>query len=67
MIRRLFIYFLMILSCTSCGWLNRIDGYISGHSFECVDGVLYLQFPSGASVAYDTNGKVKTCASGAKE
>ena len=46
---------------TACGGSSRMGAWATGHSFECVDGVQYIQFTSGASVAYDTQGKVKTC------
>ena len=32
-----------------------------GSSEICVDGVRYLQFPSGATVKYNKNGTIATC------
>lgn len=45
-----------------CGWLDREKAAFTGAGTKtCVDGVLYLQFTSGATVAYTPDGKVKTC------
>lgn len=45
----------------SCGKLDKtIVGY-TGYAKSCIDGVEYIQFTSGASVAYTTDGKIKTC------
>lgn len=52
---------LLCLSVASCGWVDRVIATGAGVSRICVDGVLYLQFTSGASVAYDQSGKVRTC------
>lgn len=47
---------------TGCGWFDRKMAAVTGDATKtCVDGVLYLQFTSGATVAYTTDGKVKTC------
>lgn len=32
-----------------------------GSSETCVDGVKYLQFPSGVTVKYNSNGSIATC------
>ena len=46
---------------TGCGWFDRVAATATGYSRVCVDGVEYLQFTSGAAVAYTRDGKVKTC------
>lgn len=46
---------------TGCGWFDRVAAGATGYSYVCVDGVEYLQFTSGATVAYTRDGKVKTC------
>jgi len=47
---------------TGCGRADRWWAGITGSaSSECVDGVSYLQFTSGASVAYNKDGSIKTC------
>ena len=45
-----------------CGWFERkVTANITGHAVTCVDGVAYLQFPSGVTVQYDRSGRIKTC------
>ena len=46
---------------TGCGWFDRVAAIATGYARVCVDGVEYLQFTSGATVAYTRDGKVKTC------
>ena len=52
----------LVLSLTGCGYVNRIDAHVTGYAKQCIDGVSYIQFTSGASVQYDTAGKVVRCA-----
>lgn len=49
------------LLLTGCGRVSRIEANITGHSVECVGGVNYIQFPSGATVMYNTDGTIKGC------
>ncbi|HYF43617.1 MAG TPA: hypothetical protein VEA35_14410 [Ramlibacter sp.] len=50
------------LLASGCGWFERkVTANITGHAVTCVDGVAYLQFPSGVTVQYDRNGRIKTC------
>jgi hypothetical protein len=51
----------LILLLTGCGVTDRVGAGLSGFSRICVDGVQYLQFTSGATVAYGPDGKVKVC------
>lgn len=60
LIGRLAILF-ALLSLAGCGWVDRGAAYATGYSRSCIDGVEYLQFASGATVAYTPDGKVKTC------
>jgi hypothetical protein len=46
---------------TGCGKFDRGVAKITGSAQVCVDGVLYLQFTSGASVKYNRDGTVATC------
>ena len=46
---------------TGCGWVDRVTATATGHARACVDGVEYLQFTSGVTVAYTREGKVKNC------
>ena len=52
---------MMTVTLCGCGSWNRTVAHYTGHSEVCVKGVEYVQFPSGASVEYDRNGKVVTC------
>jgi hypothetical protein len=56
---------LVILSSvllTGCGRLDRWIASQTGSAVsECVGGVEYLQFTSGASVAYTPEGAIKRC------
>jgi len=49
------------LSVAACGHFDRSVANFTGHSETCVDGVKYLQFPSGATVKYNKDGSVQTC------
>ena len=49
------------LTLNGCGWLSRKVAVFTDYSEICVDNVQYLQFTSGASVAYNVDGTVKTC------
>ena len=46
---------------TGCGAFERSVAKWTGFSKMCVDNVEYIQFTSGASVAYTVEGKIKTC------
>lgn len=48
---------------TGCGYIDRATATATGFARACVDGVEYLQFTSGATVAYTRDGKVKACGS----
>lgn len=43
------------------GYFNRQLAVVKGFTRECVDGVVYLQFPSGVTVKYLPNGQIATC------
>lgn len=52
---------LCVIGLTGCGMVERSVAWLTDYSRICVDGVEYLQFTSGASVAYTADGKIKTC------
>jgi hypothetical protein len=53
---------LMVGLLSGCGMGERLVSYVVGGGFkDCEDGVVYLQFTSGATVAYNTDGSIKTC------
>ena len=46
---------------SGCGQISRATANVTGHSTVCVDGVTYLQFPSGVAVKVDRSGKPVPC------
>lgn len=47
---------------SGCGQVKRMAAGITGSPSEyCYNGVVYLQFPSGATLALDQNSKPMTC------
>ena len=51
-----------VLFLSGCGFISREKAKLfGGASTVCVEGVLYLQFPSGSSVAYNQDGTIKKC------
>jgi uncharacterized protein YceK len=56
------LFFLAILtSLVGCGSVNRVTAGFTGYTKTCVDGVSYLQFPSGATVQLDLSGRPVAC------
>lgn len=49
------------LSLSGCGFFERGNAYLTGYSESCIKGVLYYQFASGVTVAYNQDGSVRTC------
>lgn len=47
----------MIL-CLWCGNFNKAKAGIVGYSEVTVDGVVYIQFPSGVTVKYNSDGTI---------
>lgn len=59
---RVIILVLLTTSIIGCGWIDRKAASITGNASKaCVDGVQYLQFTSGVTVQYNTDGSVKLC------
>lgn len=52
---------LAALALSGCGAVSRAGANLGGHSKVCVEGVSYLQFPSGAVVQVDRTGKPVPC------
>ena len=57
---------IIMVSClaatlSGCGLVDRKIASFKGVSEMCVDGVVYLQFTSGASVKYNQEGKIVLC------
>lgn len=51
----------LVVALTGCGYVDRGIAHVTGSSEQCIDGVKYLQFASGASVKYTPDGKIATC------
>ena len=49
------------MTLAGCGQVDRGVAKIAGSAQVCVDGVMYLQFTSGASVKYNRDGTIATC------
>ena len=52
---------LLSLLIFSCGDLSKSVASFTGYDKVCVEGVVYYQFVSGASVGYNPDGSIKTC------
>jgi len=53
---------ILLVLVSGCGAIDRAIVTYTGDAVEtCHKGVLYLQFTSGASVAYNQDGSVRTC------
>lgn len=52
----------MLASLSGCGYVDRKAAALTGGASEtCIDGVVYLQFTSGATVKVDQKGNPVTC------
>jgi hypothetical protein len=51
----------IIILVGGCGAMQRAEAKWTGEAVQCVDGVNYIQFTSGASVKYNTNGTISLC------
>jgi hypothetical protein len=63
MMGRLMIAIVLACLLAGCGKAGRLEAKLTGYSERCIDGVVYLQFTSGATVKYNTDGTVTTCPS----
>lgn len=50
-----------MLTLTGCGKVDRGLASLTGTAKTCIEGVMYLQFTSGATVMYNTDGTIKLC------
>jgi len=51
----------LLVSLSGCARFSLLVPHPIELSESCVDGVKYIQFPSGASVKYTRDGKIATC------
>lgn len=59
--KNVFLSIVTVFALSGCGAWDRGVASVSGVAPACVDGVLYLQFTSGVSVAYTPYGNIKSC------
>ncbi len=55
------VLFSFVLALAGCGQIDRSVAELTGYSKLCVDGVTYIQFTSGATIARDRNDKLVPC------
>lgn len=59
---KIFAVVALTLTLSSCGWFDRkLASVTGGGTASCFRGVVYVQFTSGASVAYNTDGTIMLC------
>lgn len=51
----------VLVALAGCGSIERSTATWTGYSEMCVDGVVYIQFTSGATVKVDPSGKPVAC------
>ena len=54
-------YILILLLLTGCGWWKKFVASSTGYAEICIDGVVYIEFATGASVKYLQSGEIETC------
>ena len=60
--KKLIIILIGAFALVGCGQLDRSMAKFTGNASEtCHDGVIYLQFTSGATVKYNQDGTIATC------
>ena len=60
--KKIIAFCIIAIAVTGCGKVDRMKASFTGDAAKtCVDGVLYLQFTSGATVAYNKDGTVRQC------
>jgi hypothetical protein len=53
---------MLALTLSGCGMWERFTAKVTGGGTEtCHKGVMYVQFTSGATVAYNTDGTIMLC------
>jgi len=53
---------LSALTLSGCGWFDRqVVANVTGYSKICVEGVVYLQFPSGVAHQVNPEGRPVLC------
>lgn len=55
------VFAVVLLAIGGCGKTDQMIAHYTGTASICHEGVQYIQFTSGATVAYNTNGSIKLC------
>lgn len=56
------IIMLIVFTISGCGVVDREVARLTGTGLgQCWHNVMYIQFTSGASVAYNSDGSIMTC------
>ena len=51
----------VLLAGAGCGRFEREVANLAGYAKSCVEGVTYVQFPSGAALLVDRSGRPVPC------
>jgi len=52
---------LALVALAGCGQIQRTQAHWLGHTKVCIDGVTYIQFPTGTVVQRDRQDHVVPC------
>ena len=58
---KIIIIFIITINLFGCGWFDRVVATATGNSEVCINHVKYIQFTSGASVKYNSDGSIAQC------
>jgi len=59
---RVFVALVLAAMLSGCGfWSRQFVANTTGYDKVCVEGVSYLQFPSGSTLQVDIDGKPVAC------
>lgn len=59
--KKLIVLMIACMMLVGCGQASRIEANWTGYSEVCIRGVVYYQFPSGVTPAYNPDGTFVTC------
>lgn len=59
--KKLILVAILVTLAAGCGKVDHQIAKLTGYSNVCVDGVSYLQFPSGVTVKLGLDGKPIAC------
>lgn len=52
---------ILCMFLTGCGTCSRNVAFVTGHDIVCIDGIRYIQFPSGVVTKLNPDGKPEVC------